>query len=457
MSRQLPTTTRSSEPDRIATTNIQGHWLVLMQIVLGILALFALLVFVVSLPVYAMQLQTLCRTASCTAGQLSQAAVQTLHNFGISVNSYVLFRLVNIVASALISFIVAGVLVWRKPRDWMALLVAFTLVMMVVVGTTNTVAGSPTVWRVPAKIISLLTYPTYFLVFMVFPNGRFVPHWIRWLLIPVFALSVSYTFFPNSLNSNIWFSLVGSILFVGLASTLPAIQIYRYWRVSAPLERQQTKWVVYGFILGFALGFGPYILTLIIPPLNQPGSLYPLIFNPDAGGTPLDILLPLSFGIAILRYRLWDIDILINRTLVYGALTVILTAIYVGLVIGLQTLLRGFINQDNSIAIVISTLAIAALFQPLRRRIQRIIDRRFYRSKYDAAKTLAAFSATLRNEVDLHELSEQLVTVVRETMQPSYVSLWLRQPTGTAISSLQTGKPSSVEVGVQEESERHLK
>src|SRR5207247_2580830 len=117
----------------------------------------------------------------------------------------------------------------------------------------------------------------------------------------------------------------------------------------------------------------------------------------------------------------------INRTLVYGALTLILTAAYVGLVIGLQALLRGLISQDNSVAIVLSTLAIYVLFRPLRQRIQRLIDRRFYRRKYDATKTLAAFSAALRNEVDLSHLSEQLVAVVQETMQPAFISLWLCQ------------------------------
>jgi hypothetical protein len=137
--------------------------------------------------------------------------------------------------------------------------------------------------------------------------------------------------------------------------------------------------------------------------------------------------IPLALGIAILRYRLWDIDILIRRTLVYGTLTVILTVVYVGLVIGLQTLLRGIISQNNSVSIVLSTLAMYAFFQPLRRRVQPMIDRRFYRSKYDAAKTVAAFSATLRQEVDLDLLSKQLVSVVGETMQPEQVSLWLVQ------------------------------
>jgi hypothetical protein len=427
MSRWQPTTTSSPEPDRVATTNVQGYWLVLTQIVLGILALFALIVFVASLSVYTMQLHTLCRATIC-AGQLTPAAVHTLHSFGFSVESYVLFNLINIVASALISFVVAGVLVWRRPHDWMALLVAFMLVMMTCAGTMNTVAASASVWHVPAQILSLLTISTYLLVFMVFPNGRFVPRWIGWLFIPFLALGVWYTFFPASLNSNFWLSLFSDLLFVGLVSSLPAMQIYRYWRVSTPVERQQTKWVVYVLFLVFAVGFVPFIPTYIIPSLSQLDSLYALIVNSDAGGTLLGYLLPLSFGVAILRYRLWDIDIIINRTLVYVTLTALLALIYVGLILSLQFLLRGVINQDSPIAIVASTLVIAALFQPLRRRIQRVIDRRFYRRKYDAARILAAFSSTLRNEVDLSQLQEQLIMVVEETMQPSHVSLWLRPP-----------------------------
>src|SRR5207248_290552 len=139
------------------------------------------------------------------------------------------------------------------------------------------------------------------------------------------------------------------------------------------------------------------------------------------------LLIPLSLAIAILRYRLWDVDVLINKTLVYGLLTGILVAVYASCIVGLQALLRGLFNQTSEVAIVISTLVIAALFQPLRKRIQAGIDRRFFRRKYDAARTVEAFSATLRNEVDLSQICEDLVAVVQETMQPAHVSLWLCQ------------------------------
>ncbi len=207
--------------------------------------------------------------------------------------------------------------------------------------------------------------------------------------------------------------------FVGEAAILVVVQLYRYRRVSSPLQRQQTKWVVFGFAVPITVYVIGIVPSLMFPVLAVPGSLYGLAFI--AVQDFLNLLTPLSFGFALLRSRLWDIDILINRTLVYGTLTVLLAGVYVGLVIGLQALLRGIIRQDDSVAIVLSTLAIYILFQPLRARIQALIDRRFYRRKYDAAKTIAAFSATLRQEVDL----EQLMVVVQETMQPTHVSLWL--------------------------------
>jgi hypothetical protein len=144
------------------------------------------------------------------------------------------------------------------------------------------------------------------------------------------------------------------------------------------------------------------------------------------------LLIPLSIGVAVLRSRLFDIDVIINRTLVYGSLTAALAVVYFSGVVVLQQLFRALSGGESQLAIVASTLAIAALFQPLRRRVQAFIDRRFYRNKYDAARTLAEFSSKLRDETDLGTLSEDLVGVVRETMQPEYVSLWLRPQSDAA-------------------------
>jgi hypothetical protein len=150
--------------------------------------------------------------------------------------------------------------------------------------------------------------------------------------------------------------------------------------------------------------------------------------------------IPIAIGIAILRYRLYDIDLIINRTLVYGPLTATLVALYFGAVVLLQRLFVALTGQKSTLAVVVSTLLIAALFNLLRHRIQRFIDRRFYRSKYDARKTLEAFSAKLRDETDLAELNEELLAAVRETMQPAHVSLWLR-PDTTSKKEDMSGRP----------------
>jgi hypothetical protein len=281
------------------------------------------------------------------------------------------------------------------------------------------------------------------LVFSLFPTGQFVPPWTRWTIVVFLAVNVPFTFFPALNTLTISAVSLGFLVALCELAILAVVQLYRYRRVSSPLERQQTKWVVFGFavpITFMVLGIVPY---LIFPVLAVPGSLYLPAFVVVQDF--LLLLIPLSFGFAMLRYRLWEIDALINRTLVYSTLTVILTGIYVGLVIGLQALLRGIISQDNGVAIVISTLAIYVLFQPLRKRIQRLIDRRFYRSKYDAAKTVAAFSTTLRQEVDLEQLREHLLAVVQETMQPAHVSLWLRPPqrTGTHQAVWNSNPPAS--------------
>jgi hypothetical protein len=239
------------------------------------------------------------------------------------------------------------------------------------------------------------------------------------------AIAAPTYFFPNSpFDVSTWPGGFNVLTILGLSGTFLFAQLYRYRRVSNQVQCQQTKWVVFGVTIALVVFLVGSLYSLIFPSLSQPGSLYSFAFTAAIGLVLLAI--PLSIGIAILRYRLWDVDVLINRTLVYGVLTGMLALVYTGLAVTLQFLLRG-LTGGSQLALVGSTLVTAALIQPLRRRIQRAIDRRFYRRKYDAARIVATFSETLRGEVDLDELSEQLVAVVEETMQPTHVWLWLRK------------------------------
>jgi hypothetical protein len=334
-------------------------------------------------------------------------------------------------ASVVVCAVVSTLIAWRRADDRMALLVALALVTFGPITLASTSAASPSPWQVPNACLYFLALTLLVLVFLLFPSGQFVPRWTRWTLAVFLVGQVPSIFFPTAaFTQNTVAAGLAYFLLLGEVALLVVVQFYRYRRVSSPLERQQTKWVVFGLAVPIIVFVGGTVLYLIFPALAEAqspsGASYQLALNVISIG--LVLFIPLSFGFAMLRSRLWDIDVLINRTLVYGALTVSLTGIYVGLVIGLQALLRGLISQDSGPAIVLSTLAIFVLSQPLRSRIQRLIDRHFYRRKYDAAKTVAAFSAILRQEVDLDQLREQLVAVVQETMQPSDVSLWLRPP-----------------------------
>ena len=214
------------------------------------------------------------------------------------------------------------------------------------------------------------------------------------------------------------FGVLG-VLLLGVGTIGAAASVVVRFRRSLGVERQQMEWFLYAAAL-----------LLLVPVAVLASDFLPEIVSSVALGLPL-VALPTAIGIAVLRYRLYEIDTLINRTLVYGSLTAMLAAIYFGGVTATQAIVRALTSQEQQpqLVVVVSTLVIAALFNPLRRRIQGFIDRRFYRRKYDARKTLEAFSAKLRDETNLEALNNELVGVVRETMQPSHVSLWLRPDT----------------------------
>jgi hypothetical protein len=334
------------------------------------------------------------------------------------------------VVFATVYWAIAAVLVWRKSDERMALFSALTLVTFgaTFTDTLDVLARAYPGWWWVTATLGFLGSASIVVLFYLFPDGRFVPRWSLWLAVPwVLSQGAAY-FFPDApLNYQHWPFLLQWLLFlVGVGPAIGA-QIYRYRCVSSPLQRQQTKVVVFGMTVAVGSFLGLTLLgEVFLLPLIAHNALAQLALWTATYAVLL--LIPLAIGVAILRYRLWDVDVLINRALVYSTLTATLGALYLGSVAGLIALLRTVSGQHSTVAIVIATLAVAALFQPLRRRIQSGIDRRFYRRKYDAAQAVAAFSARLRDEVDLNAVTADLLAVVDDTVQPAHVALWLREP-----------------------------
>ncbi len=414
-----------SEADR----HLRGYQLMLAWAVWAMIAVIALALWVADIPLSYAQFLTVCTQALCPNQRATPEMVRALHSAGLSLQFYALYLTTFGILFVLIFCGIGAIIAWRKYRDWMGLLVSLTFVIIgtAIITDYQQLATAYPITRLPGDLLQFLLNTLPLLVGYLFPNGRFVPRWTRWLALLVVLFVGGSIVFPTSpLNLATWPGLLGIVATLVVIGSILFAQIYRYLRVSTPVQRQQTKWVVFGIMATIIYFIALLVFGTLNPAITQAHSLG--ILFAEASYFLAVIIVPVAFAFSILRYRLWDIDLLINRTLVYGTLTGILALIYFGCVVFLQHLVNGVTGQaeQSPLLIVGSTLAIAALFQPLRRRIQRIIDRRFYRRKYDAARTLATFSATLRNEVDLSELREQLVAVVEETMQPTHVSLWLR-------------------------------
>jgi hypothetical protein len=357
-----------------------------------------------------------------------------LADLGLSASAYALYNVALDTIFVSVFAAVAIVIFWRRSGDPVALLVATMLVVwgplngLFVLTPSATDGRYGLVQAASGSVLTYVGYTTWMLFFYLFPSGRFVPRWTRWLALIYgvffFGLWNFTPFGPLSWPPPLFIAAV-----LAVWGSFPMAQIYRYIRVSDPVGRQQTKWVVFGVavaIVGTLATIFTVEAAVDLPPTDVGQRMLSKLLM-DASG----LMIPLSIGVAVLRSRLFDIDVVINRTLVYGSLTIMLLLVYFGGVTATQALFSALTGQQElpQLAVVVSTLAIAALFDPLRRRIQSFIDRRFYRRKYDAAKTLEAFSWKLRDETDLDALSDDLISVVTETMQPEHASLWLRPGT----------------------------
>ena len=378
-------------------------------------------------------------------------SVQPPSSWGTGGDSGVLIFVLPFLAFPLVGALIAS----KRPKNpigWICLTVGI-IWMVVLISTSYGVYGlvvRPGSVPFPAAIGSLgewMWVPAVGLLgiylILLFPDGRLPSRrWrpLAWLSGAVIILaSAGFALSPGpmdglpgirnpfGLEKYPWIAdaTLGVMLLLPLCILTSAVSLVLRFLRSGGEEREQIKWLAFAAsILG--LGTFSYGIPASILP-DDAGGADPLWQNLIEDAVTLSFAgIPVAVGIAILRYRLYDIDVIINRTLVYGSLTAMLALVYFGGVVGLQATLRALTGQESALAVVASTLAIAALFGPLRRRVQGVVDRRFYRTKYDARKTLEAFGSRLREETDLNALSNDLVRVASATVQPAHVSLWLR-------------------------------
>lgn len=323
-----------------------------------------------------------------------------------------------------------------RPTERMAL---FASIFLIALGAENvyplaaefaaTWQNAPILFRTLYFINNFFAWSFLVAFFALFPDGRFVPSWSRYVALYGCIYSIFFGLFPSTFGAPegwiaVWATVSLAVVFGGSLFA----QIWRYRNYATTVQKQQTKWMIFALavlLLGY-VSFG--VIVYIVFPNTQvaigTGVAIDLAYF---GANMVLLLVPFAVAIAVVRYRLWDIDIIIRKTLTYALLAALLSVIYFASIIILGTLFASLIGKSSDVITVVSTLAIAALFVPLRNRIQEAIDRRFYRKKYDAQQVLTAFAATVRDETDLEKLAARLMQVVDETMQPESVSMWLKQ------------------------------
>lgn len=419
----------------VALSRSRIHFIGQRRMLWVLLVAAILAFFLTSVPDRAEQLMSICRLSfNCASTQLNLIEVDALRELGVTLHQYAYYVLSLEIVFAVGFFLMAISILWNKPKDWIAVFTALTLLTFGISIFPTMLAQKQTLYV--TNLLQFISSATILIFAYLFPDGRFVPNWTKILVIPWLAWLFIHNLLPDSrLNIARESLLIELLIALGFYSSGLFTQAYRYKRISTPLQQQQTKWVIFGFAIAF-LGFAIHWIGFLLLPSRQGQELTHvlamMISNAFYALTVLAI--PMTIAFSIQQYRLWEIDPIMNRSLVYGILSIVLALIYAGSVILLQNLFRALTAQDSQLAIVGSTLATAALFSPLRRRIQNTIDMRFYRQKYTADQILNQFNQILKSEMDLATLSDQLEHVVDVAFQPKSVTLWLNPETNHTYS-----------------------
>lgn len=410
-----------------------GRLLRFARVVCIAVAVLALGLFVGTLPTYFAQLHTLCTLPSCSFGQLSASEAETLSLIGLSLHGYAILVLGLVASAAFACALVAALLFFRASRNWMALLVA---VLLVLLGTSNSTTDASVLQPClgPALAVPVAHISNYLgaialpLILSLFPNGRLIPRWIGFLLLAMLISGVVFTF---PFSPPVGVVLLSTFLWVAGMLILVGAQIYRYRRMSTPVERRQTRWVIFGFTGALFLALFLLLPVLLFPLLRLPSSPYYTLWTLLASFI-LTLPIALSFGLATLRYRLWDIDLLINRTLVYGVLMLSIVCIYAACIVSLSLLLQA---QGNPVISLIAAGLIAVLFQPIRERLQHLVNRLMYGERDDPYLVLSRLGQRLEATLAPDAVLSVIVETIAQALKLPYVAITLQQDQASAVAA----------------------
>ncbi|QBD82973.1 hypothetical protein EPA93_46235 [Ktedonosporobacter rubrisoli] len=421
--------------------HLRGPCLRLLQSLWLVLVLIDLAVLVVNLPAYYHSLFTLCSgpVTNCPeTGQLNVQTLPALLHAGFSLNTYAFYVIFLDALTTLAFLLIGALIIWRRANTWMGLFVSFLLIEFGSLGLSYAhTDGFPnassnlllSMLQIASIVPMLLYYPCLSFFFSTFPDGRFVPRW-SWALIGLWAANAFFWIVPANTPFNLvnWppFLEAGwlSVVFAGSA----CVQLYRFRHVASPIQRQQIKWLLYGFVPAIIMPISLALYMTFVPSLNQPGAY--LVNTPNSFLLIITIPLyrfwylpvPFCIGIALLRYRLWDIDLIINRSLVYGALSASVIGMYVLVVVYLGTLLH---TENNPAISLIATSIVAVLFLPLRTLLQRVVNRLMYGERDDPYAVLARLGSRLEAALVPEKVLPTIVETVAQTLRLPYVSITL--------------------------------
>jgi hypothetical protein len=372
-----PTTTGVADREPLQTTAVlRGPRLFVARLAWVVLTALSIGLFVASIPATYEAFRTKCQGAGCELWLLSPDRARALEELGLSVGHYAAYNVALAIFLVLSYWTVGATLFWKRSNNRLVLYASIALVTFgtIQADTLRLLAEANPVWDLPVALVYFVGNVSFFVLFCAFPDGHFVPRWTRWAAAVWIAYHLLYHFFPDSpFSPQSWPALINIPLFLGLIGSLVVAQVYRYRRVSNPLQRRQTKWVVFGFTVAIVVFFGVVLALLVSSPT---------VVNALVSRTIIYLLcaplIPLSIGVAILYYRLWDIDLIIRRSLVIGPLLTVLTVVFELA----NELLLPFIFQfipalddSSSINTVVSVLIVVVLLKPLHDRLEAIVKR----------------------------------------------------------------------------------